>query len=80
MIGVVFHFVSLRDPNFTVSDPKHPAVTGDQHPEISLGHEPKNQVLSPRPPVVTNLRRWDWGGCQEGLVIPFEEVLGGVGS
>ena len=21
------------------------------------------------------LRRWDWGGCQEGPVIPSEEVL-----
>ena len=25
------------------------------------------------------LRRWDWGGCQEGPVIPSEEVLGSVG-
>ena len=29
---------------------------------------------SQRPPVVLNLRRWDWGGCQEGPVIPSEEV------
>ena len=25
------------------------------------------------------LLRWDWGRCQEGPVIPCEEVLGGVG-
>ena len=25
------------------------------------------------------LRRWDWGGCQEGLNTEPEEVLGGVG-
>ena len=23
--------------------------------------------------------RWDWGGCQEGPVIPPEEVLGALG-
>ena len=35
------------------------------------------QDKSFRAPVVPNLRwRWDWGGCQEGPVIPSEEVLG----
>ena len=28
----------------------------------------------PRPPVVPSFRRWDWGGCQEGLNTEPEEV------
>ena len=57
-------------------------VGGDMDPVDMERHRwvVMEDLLIPRAPVVPSFRRWDWGGCQEGPVIPSEEVLGGLGD
>ena len=43
-------------------------------------YTPCMQISYPSAPVVPSFRRWDWGGCLEGPVMPSEEVrLGALG-